>query len=132
MSYVLPSGGVPVEDFLEELARSDPASYAHFYDVLLPQIQEFGPGVGEPLIKRLSAKAMLEIKGFLEIRWRSEGHANYRIYGSIETNNRIVGYRAVDKRWREMTAKDKQICKTRYRDYHSKTYNASDRQKVGG
>ncbi len=118
-----------MNDFLEEVARDDPAAFALFQEVLRPQLEESGPGVGEPLFKRIRAKSIYGLSDFGEIRWKGESHVHYRIYCSIENPRRLLAYHAVPKRWPVMTPHDKKICKTRFNDFHSASYNERERLK---
>lgn len=109
------SGGrEPVNDYLASLRDTDTRAFLLWQKVVLPQLMENGPGVGEPIFKRLSFAG---VRDFGEIRFRSGG-TSHRLYCSIEEGRKLVLYHAVDKKWNKMKKQDKRICANRYREYH--------------
>lgn len=122
--YVNPNGKMPVQDFLVEMADSDPEAYAKFQDVIRPLVEELGPRTPMPHFKHLPPT------DFSEIRWSGKGHVHYRIYCTFERDGAILLLHAVPKRWLKFDRGDKQICKTRYTDYQKTTYDASARIKA--
>jgi phage-related protein len=119
--YVNASGKMPVQDFLESMAVSDPPAYAKFQDLVRPLLEEFGPRTPMPHFKHLPPT------DFSEIRWDGKDNVHYRVYCTVEDRGRILVIHAVSKRWSKFDRGDKKVCKNRYADYKNPSYNATTR-----
>lgn len=119
--YVSRSGRMPVKDFLDDVAVRDPSRYAYFEDVLLPLLNEHGPGLGGPHVRKLAPTA------FWEIRWSGSDRGHHRLYCTVEPGRRMLLLHGCTKRWRRFDPLDRQVCRDRHDDYRSGGYDAATR-----
>ena len=122
--YIMPSGRLPVQDFIESLSKNDPDAYVRFQDLIRPLVEELGPSMGMPHFRHLPPT------DFSEIRWDGIGHGHHRIYCTIENEGRILLLHAVTKRWPKFNRGDKRICRNRYNDYLSGNYDVQKRLRL--
>ena len=119
--YVCPGGMCPIYEFLRDLRDSAPRAWWVFEHQRRVQLEKHGPMAESPYWQRVG-------NGLGEIKWSGPQHGNLRIYGSAESDRRIVMYIGRNKRWRTFTNKDRKICERYRSDFRSLGYDAESRE----
>lgn len=116
--YIQPSGRCQVLDYLDGLREGDRASFAAFYEVLLPEMQVRGPfDVGGRYWTALGG-------GYYEIRFATR----QRIYCRILGRRCVMMLVGATKRWRTWDRADQRACEQARADIESGNYDQEQRE----
>lgn len=121
VQYVCPGGKCPVYEFLRELREADFKAWYAFTNQRVIQLKEWGPNSGPPYWTTLGG-------GLGEIKWRSRNRGRARIYGSVESERRILMYLGVIKRWDRFTDADRRQCENYRAEMRSADYDEQRRE----
>ncbi len=117
--YICPSGYSQVYEFLRDLRTSSFEDWHVFDSQRRPVLEEFGIFAGSPYWEKLGG-------GLAETKWNGKDHANLRIYGSAESDRRLVMYYGVPKRWKGFSHRD--LCDKYRADFLSADYDEEKRE----
>jgi hypothetical protein len=119
--YICPGGYCQVWEWLQDLRHTSVRDWHVFEGQRRPRLEESGVFAGSPYWERID-------DGFAEIKWKGRDRGNLRVYGSAESERRLVLYLGREKRWSRFANKDRRLCESYRADFLSGSYDEQSRE----